>query len=593
MSNQQIWATKLFYSLSNWVDPWWWVSVSLIIFLMCLFHPVPLVLNPTKDHDFAEHVCLWVRRFNIVALVLLFLIIPIMLYSAFGGLDINGHKANTELLTGWVWDMFKIYWTALLSGLIFGLSSALMWHRYATPHLSSFFRKYRVRQGEDSASDMRTDGIKYRAKSFQPMKYFNKGFYFLGLDENEQPIYIGDEALHTTHMAIFGPTRFGKGVEYGILMSQAIAKGNAVFFIDPKGDAYLPYIMANEAKKQGRKFIYLDLNPEGNGYWQPFVSGDDRARRARILNAFGLDDTGTNADVYKVKERRLLDEALKATDGSIHALFDYINNRSDADGLSKIRDSLAEWAMIKTFKPPKKNRGHSIMTSLENNAVVYVRGSMDDEVIRLATTSYLTELVQQIRKFNDVKKNQITLGVDEISFLISNEVRASLATIAGLGCNMILATQAITDLRAVKDKSIDKDALSQSFMINCQIKLLYRAGDDKTAEYGEIISGTKWITQALRESTEINKYGGEKYDGKRNMMKSEVPLIHRNTFLSLPPMVGVLFEPHSVPKVMFTSFIAVDNTVKTWEKSSPAAEMIDEHEVVHLPTEPVINPDRL
>jgi hypothetical protein len=567
MTKQEIMQTNVFYSLSTWVDPWWWVSMGIIIFVLCLVHPVPFSLDSDKKHSFKENLMLWIRLVAVGAFVFIGFILPLILYSALGGLTINGHKNNSAMLTTWVWNMFALYWMAPVAGLLGGLTIAMYWHRYIDPHLSNFYRRFRVTQAEDQSSDMRSDGEKFRARSFNPEKYYKTGYYFVGMDENNQPVYIADKAMHTTHMAIFGPTRFGKGVEFGVLIQQAINKGNGVFFIDPKGDEFLPYIMAHAAKKADKKFIYLDLNPEASGYWHPFQGGEERARRSRILATFKLDDSGTDADVFKVKERTLLDKALKATDGSIKELLNFVTNASDASGLSKLRDSLAEWSNIKSFNPPKKYRGHSIETSIKNKAIVYIRGSIDDEVIRQATRCYLSELIQEIRRLKDTRDTHITLGVDEVRFLVSNEVVTGLATIAGANCNMILASQAISDLRNIADQNVDKDALQQSFIINCQIKLMYRAGDEKTAEYGEKNSGTKWITQALNESTEINKYGGENWSNQRSMSKSEVPLIHRNTFLSLPPMVGVLFEPHTVPKVLFTAFIKTDISVKPWEKT--------------------------
>lgn len=567
-------TTKLFLNISDWADPWWWVSLSLCVFTLALVHPVPLTLSSQRDHDFQEQMALFIRKVAWGFIILLVLFLPILLYTSFGGFSITGHARNHKIFMDWCTNQLENYWMIPLTGLVLGVVSAVFWHRYVTPRMSQLFKKYRVKQSEDRVSDMRSDGTKYSVKSFNPKAHYKEGFYFIGLDENDEPVYIQDKAFHTTHTSVFGPTRFGKGVEFGVLVDQAIAKGNSLFFIDPKGDAFMPYIMAEGAKKAGKKFIYLDLNPDGMGYWEPFKGGEDRAKRARILSALKLEDGGSDADVYKSKERALVDKALAKTNGTITELFNFVDKASDADGLSKLRDSLAEWNLIKTFKPPKKNRGHSIATSIENGSIVYVRGSLDDEVIRLATRTYMAELLQEIKRLKDTKPTHITLCGDEIRFLMSKEVVDSLATVAGAGCNMILATQAITDLRNVSDATMDKEALASSFMINCQIKLFYRAGDDKTAEIGEKLSGTTWITQAQREATEFNKYGGEKWSNQRNMAKTEVPLIHRNTFLSLPPMVGVMFEPFSVPKVIFTSFVSIDTSVKSWEKAKP--EMIEE-----------------
>ena len=86
-----------------------------------------------------------------------------------------------------------------------------------------------------------------------------------------------------------------------------------MFYIDPKGDNNVPHIMADCAQALNRDFIYCDLNDDGVGGWHPFMGGDERAKRARILMACGLEETGHDSDFYKVAERGVLDELMQAT----------------------------------------------------------------------------------------------------------------------------------------------------------------------------------------------------------------------------------------------------------------------------------------
>ena len=71
--------------------------------------------------------------------------------------------------------------------------------------------------------------------------------------------------------------------------------------------------MENRAAELGRKFIFCDLNDQGQGGWHPLIGGSERVKRARILMAFGLENTGNESDFYKINERQVSDEIMPRT----------------------------------------------------------------------------------------------------------------------------------------------------------------------------------------------------------------------------------------------------------------------------------------
>jgi hypothetical protein len=552
-------------SITAWTDPNWWIVISALLFIICTAHFVPLTLEE-ENHSTTAHAAMWIRRITLITLVGIGLLFPLILYVGFGALSSETSLAASDLFKRWVAGMFRRYWTAPITGILGGVLINFLWHRYAAPYLSNLGRKLRVRQGEDTRSDVRDEAGRLLSRDFDPEQYFKDGYYFLGLDETEKPIYVQASVFEEVHSAFIAPTRYGKGVEAGVVLTQAIRRGNSVFMVDPKDDRNLPYILQNEAKRAGRPFVYLDLNPDGKGTWHPFKGGSPRDRRSRILAAFKLEQGGTDADVYKSKERALVDDLLSKTDGSIRAMLEGVAASTAADDLSQLRDSLKEWSKISTFTPPKKKDGHSIEKSLLNNAIVYVRGSLDDEVVRLATRCYIAELVQEIRRLAPQRQHRLTVFIDEVRFVISNELVNALATIAGFNTNMLLATQSISDLLNIQDKTVNGPALQKSFEVNCQIKLIYKAGDADTAEWGETLSGTKWIRVSRMEKLDINRYGGEKWSDQRSMDKIEVPLINRNVLLNLAPRVAVLYRPGSIAKILYTCWVKVDRSVCSWTK---------------------------
>ncbi|RZI40349.1 conjugal transfer protein TraC [Herbaspirillum sp. HC18] len=559
------WAYAWIDSATSWADPMWWIVVSGLLFIVFTVHFVPLKLEE-ENHDTTAHIALWIRRICLVSFVGIALLFPLILYISFGALSRDTNVVAASLFKAWSLGMLKRYWTAPATGILGGLFLNFLWHRYAAPYLSNVGRKLRVRQGEDTRSDVREEAGKLQSKNFDPEQYFKDGFYFLGLDERDQPIYMEASVFEEIHSAFFAPTRFGKGVTAGVILAQSIRRGNTVIMVDPKGDKNLPYILQNEAKRAERPFVYLDLNLDGKGVWHPFKGGSLRDRRSRILSAFKLEQSGTDADVYKSRERGMVDDLLSKTDGSIRSMLEEVAHLTGGEDLSQLRDSLKEWAKVSTFTPPKKKDGHSIEKSLLNNAVVYVRGSLNDSVVKLATRCYIAELVQETIRLAPHRKHHLTMFVDEVRFVISPELVDALATIAGFDTNMLLATQSISDLLNIPDQTINGPALQSSFEINCQLKFIYKAGDTETAEWGEGLGGTKWIRVPKMEKLDVNRWGGEKWSDSRSMDKIEAPLISQNMLLNLGPRVAILYRPDSIAQPVFTCWINTDKSVCSWAK---------------------------
>jgi len=560
-------------------DPYWWILISILLFILSMIHFLPLVLED-KNHRTKDHVLLQIRRVSVFLFVGVGLIYPLCIYVLFGIFNPAKDTISSQIFIDWALDMLARYWTAPLAGFLAGTLLNMLWHRYGEPYFSNLKRKYRVNQAEDKLSDVRKESNDLAAKNFNPEIYFKDGYYFISLDLENKPIYISDKIFSETHGAYVGPTGNGKGVLAGVILTQAIRKGHCVWMVDPKDDENLPYILQNEAKKAGRPFVYIDLNSEGKGVWHPFKGGTIRDRRTRMIAAFGLEKAGNNADVYKTKERGYVDKLLEQTDGSVKAMLDAINTFTKDDNLSSLRDGLQEWANISTFVPSKKKEGHSIEKSLLNDAVVYVRGSTGDGVVRAATKAYISELLQEAKRLHKQRKTHLVTFFDELRFVISNEVVDGLATIRTFKVNMNLATQSIGDLLNIQDSSINGNALKQSFEVNCQIKVLYKAGDIETAEWGEGLSGTTIKRVARNEKVEINRWGGEKWDNMRAFDNVEVPFMHRNVFLTLQPRVAVIYRPGEVATVAFTCWINTDRSFASWEKREQTSENVNETVII-------------
>ena len=149
---------------------------------------------------------------------------------------------------------------------------------------------------------------------------------------------------------------------------------------------------------------------------------------------------------------------------------------------------------------------------------------------------------------------------------------SALAAIAGFNANLLLAAQSIANLEAPDDKRLDGKALAHEFEVNTPIKSVYRAADERTAEWAENLSGTQWLDVAQRENVKANVDGGEQWEGTRTIAVLEHAIISRNTPLNLPPRVGIIYMPDRNPSKIFTSPAKVDRSFASWETQPAGTE---------------------
>lgn len=558
-----VWLPHALFASLAWSSPNYWILLAAGLFIVGVLHPVPWELR-TDDPSFFAHAALHVRRWTVKLLAVWLLLVPLITYVVFClSASTPQAVASSGFLT-WAADRMWDYGPGVAAACLVGFGLRYASDRYVVPRWSAYWRRHRKTQHADKPVDARDEVGSLVAKNFVPEKYYRKGHMFYGLDSQNQPIYLSLEIFITTHHALLGPTSFGKGVLTQNILQQAIRGGMTVAYIEPKDDDFIPYLMRDEAERAGRRFVYLDLNPTGPGSWHPFVGGDPRKRRSRIVSAFNLDGTGTDADVYKVRERGMLDKALERTDGSIRAMWTAVaalekGQNGEAPELSSLRDTLAEWGKVSTFSA--KGPGHSIERSLLDNAVVYVRGSLDDNVVKLATRAYLAELCGELQRLSDARPAHCVVGIAELRFMASNEVATALATIRRFRTNLLLDAQSLANLEAPDDHRVNGAALVREFEVNTRAKFVYQTGDVKTTEWAEKNSGTQFLNTIRSESVEVNKSGGEQWEARRQFSREEHPIISRNTLLNLPARVAIAFLPGRLPAPCFTSPVPVDRSV--------------------------------
>jgi TraM recognition site of TraD and TraG len=547
----------------RWATPWWWITTGACLGALAVLNILPLRVPPSKEHEygFSDVAKIGLRQLCLTALGLLVLVFWPALYM----LTVSSLASTGAAGHAWFVDFLRrqaVAWGWLLPVCFaLGVGARMGWGRYGAPYLSKLVQRRLVRQEDHARSDIRQDVGKLKPRDFNPREHYREGEVFLGLDNSNQPTYLPAKVFRETHMQVVGPTRFGKGVLLGVMLEQAVLAGNAVVYIDPKADKFLPFILADACEKVGKRFVYIDLNSEDTR-WAPFEGGGERDRRSRIVNCFGLNNTGDGSDFYKSKERAILDTILPKCGSSIAGLRAALEQRGEdgkplKENANRLYDGLTEFSVVPALNP-KKGGGNKIGEALKAGACVYVKGSLDDPTIKRASQVLLTEVLQEARRLGPERTSHLTLAIDELKFMISQEVSDALATIAGFNVNMILLHQSIRDLRSPEDRSLNVQALESGVIVNCQVKLMYRASDPETAEWASKLSGTKMVRVTKSQTVEHNRHGGEAYKRERMLTDVEVPIITQNEMLSLSPRVGVFFVPERLATVIFTCFVSAN-----------------------------------
>lgn len=528
--------------------------ISFFIVSIIFLGVFPLSMKETDEEKKAiEYFFIALRRINIIffALVIPGFILCIFVFS-------NYVTGNYKYAQAFISDLFSFkdsVWTLYVGIILLSYTFKIIWYRSIKPNLSNFTRKHSVQQSAEQLSDVRKEVGLLKTKSFDPEKYFKDGYMFIGLDENDKPVYESDEDFKSRHYKIIGPSQVGKGVSQGVIIAQAILKGWTTGFFDVKPDDYIYSIMCKMCKKAGRPLpIVVDLNGKGKGSYAPFANGSKREILSRLQSALNINDTGTNADFYSANERIAIMDIINTFDGDLFKLMSNLNSDEDTAKMTqKSRAYLKEMMMHKPLNP-KKGRGFNVRKTLDAKAVFYIRGSVSDPLVKKAQTLLLMEIVQTVLSGRK-GETHFYLAVDELKFLVSDIVAAGLSTVLSKGMNMSVAFQSLDNLLNLDDKSLNASAIRSEVITNTLITLLYRAADTETADWGAKMSGT--INKEVSRSEEVDrdKYGGEQYTGRKQNHKEQEYLLPENRLMNLPPMICGLYRPNSLAMTVFTSFV--------------------------------------
>lgn len=549
-----------------YADPWGIVIPGLMVGLLFLLSHSGAVRHTEETTALAMAIVL-IRRGILILFVTLPMIASIgLVVMARYNLGSEGSDAYIDLLTDHLIAALKALWWALALLIVLPSACRVAWMRWARPELSAWWRQMRVRQSGDALSDIRTEVSALSAMTFNPRDYYAEGKMFLGLDEDGIPVYLPDEVFQKNHLKVVGPTQVGKGVLLGVLQDQVIMKGWGLWTDDRKPDDFWLDIIQESCERWNRPPpLILDLNGIGPGMYGPFIAGALRDRRERVVKAFSLADTGSTGDYYKKNERAVLDFIMPFWDGSLAHLDMILSGHEPNVPVEKmkwiketsdhLRANLSEFAQLETLMATAES-SFNVEAALRSGAVVYVRSSLEDTVVKKAFMALLDEVVQCTRR--EPLPVHTFLALDEVRFSASNMLANALATVLSKRLNMALGYQGRNDLLNLEDRSVNAPAVQTGIENNTQVTISYRANGMETAEWISEMTGTVQKTVARMERVEMNHAGAEEWSGERTMAQVEETYISPNRLLALPSRIAVLIQPNELAKTIFTCWIGVE-----------------------------------
>ena len=505
----------------------------------------------------------------------------ILLYPAFvilaASLD-KGPAVNVgAVILRWYGAMATRLFFPAFAGLSAGLITILIIKRFIVTWFSEFKRSKRNEVGIEAPSDVRTEATR-EPKNYDPEKFFTlsgqksgKSTYFLGLDDFTQPLYTDDYSYHQTHKMLAGSIGFGKGVQLGVLLKQSALKGNCVILIDPAEDENLPVILMKAAKEAGKKFRYLSLNDDDYGQWAPFRGGSSREGLKRLEMAFRIEYTGNQAtDFYRTGERAKLIPIFEK-DREVDALLAILKQEEDAEAAqaqsgnkwaqnrkvaeSRIVSELKRWRELKALRPAK-GKGFDLEQAIADGDVIYVKGSVDDDVIIAAAKVLCIQVGQIAKRTRYTRNHQISMAIDEFGIMTCREISKMMATCRKYRLDITIAFQSREDLGAVADQPGAGKIIERQIDQNAQIKMIYGGTNRDNADWVAKMSGDTHKMVPKAERTQTNSLGGEVWDEGRLLGSHQEALVHPNIVLQLPKRVCVVFKG-GLAKVAYTSPVVI------------------------------------
>ena len=430
------------------------------------------------------------------------------------------------------------YWWAF--GVVIGLGGSIAVERFG---LKDALMKKATKKSDhvrDSKTDIRDLMAKRKTElpSYDPEIYFKDDDWFIGLDEDDKPSYLGMSKL--PHMQANGFSGAGKSVFLGVMSAQAILKGEATFVLDPKSDEWLPHVLKRNADRAGVKYHYVNFQSE-IGQLNLLEGATAKQILEMLIEGLDLVLTGGDSDYYKaIGQRAAKFLANNYEAGETFAdLFrkheKYIRKTYDgSDGFLTALESLAEVESVNAHKSVV-----NLLEAMENKEVVLFVGSVFDLGIKRVQRMLYVRLAQlAMSRGNFTTPKPVCFIIDELPFFLSRLFVDLLTTIRDKGVHILFAYQSIESLKKVPSYMDGKVTMSE-ILDNAYLHFSYRTDNIETAEFYSKRTGNILVDDEIRH-VEKTLALAESLSPNREVRQAERCFIDVNEMLSLSTGCGVL-----------------------------------------------------
>ena len=449
-----------------------------------------------------------------------------------------------------------------------GLMTAWGWLRYGGPQLNAVL--VRFKRGTSLERNTKTDVRQIEkflprgGMEFDPAKFFDprKGI-FLGLDERKKPIYIDfPGGTAAPHVQVAGTTGIGKGVSLGVMAAQFLEREEAVFFLDPKNDEWAAHVLHHASQRAAKPFHFIDLNRPNGAQFNPFMGATEEEAFELFQAGFSLTEKGDASDFYGIADRREAQATAKLMASrnlniaqAFAARLEILNDPKT--GAEKFAGRLRELAETPSIN--SASGGIDLANVIEEGGCVYIVGSMRNDIIKTIQRILLVRLIQLAERRDRIagELRPVCIVLDEVKYHLSRPALEGLGAARDKGVHLVLAHQSLGDLRDCA-KDLNPDAVVDTVVENCSIKICYKVQNPVTAEWLAAMSGDIQVDDETRKVTR-NLAQAEIVTGERNIRQAERCFIDKNMLLNLPKGVAVLYG-QGLPKFVSIRPIKVPKT---------------------------------
>lgn len=443
--------------------------------------------------------------------------------------------------------------------LLLGMLLAALLERSYIPSVEKILSVFTKKAGteRDHLTDVR-EVAKQAEKSnaapaFNPENYYMEGRFFLGLDENGEPIYWDGDL---PHCQVVGTSGAGKGRFIGTIVAQCALAKQPIIIEDPKNDEFGAAQAKKAADDAGIPYYYLDLGKR-KAQLSLFAGCDQDQIEELLIVGFELGEKGGDSDHYKLSERKMaamISEVYKIGDTPQSILKAHSKVMEKAEGFKAKFEELARTPSVNA------KQGLSLEEVIRDGGIVYIVGSMRNTRIIRIQKMLLIRLIQIAESRDRIASTpkKILVVLDELKYHISRAALEALGAARDKGLHVLMAHQSLGDLRDCPS-DLKPETVIDAVFENSPLKVVYRVQSPDTAELFARKSGKILVDV---ESRQIDKtLGLAQKVTERKITQEQSYLYDENQILYLPKGVGIVFGQGLPQKVK----IAPIQVVKSYE----------------------------